>query len=56
MRNDLDLPVSLLANGNRIAQVAHAIIDLDFIVEEFLKGSDVEDLVRGRLGGIDNEL
>lgn len=45
MCNDLNLPLTLLANLNRIAQVTHTVVDLDFVVEELLEGGNVEDLV-----------
>lgn len=45
MRNNLNLPISLLADGNRITQITHTVIDLNLIVEELFECSDVEDLV-----------
>lgn len=45
MRNNLDLPIALLADRNRITQIANTIVDLDLIVKKFLEGGDVEDLV-----------
>lgn len=45
MCDDLDLPFTLLADLNRVAQITHAVIDLDLVVEELLEGGDVEDLV-----------
>lgn len=56
MGNDLNLPFTLLANLDRVAQVAYAVVDLDLVMQELLKGGNVEDLVRGRLGGVDDEL
>jgi len=56
VRDDLDLPVALLADGYHIAQVADAAVDLDAVVQELLEGADVEDLVAGGLGGVDDEL
>ena len=56
MCNDFNLPFTLLANLNRVAQIAYAIIDFDLVVQELLKGRNVEDLVRGGLGGVDDEL
>jgi len=56
MRNDLDLPIALLADLDRVAQVPRAAIDFDAVVQELLKGGDVEDLVRGGLGGVDDVL
>lgn len=56
MCNDLDLPLALLANLYCVAQVTHAIVDLDLVVEELLERGNVENLVRSRLGGVDDEL
>ena len=56
MSQNLNLPIPHLADLDRISQVTNAVIDLDFIVEELFKGGDVEDLVRGGLGGVDDEL
>ena len=54
--NDFDLPFTLLANLDRVAQITHAIVDLDLVVQELLKGRNVENLVRSGLGGVDDEL
>ena len=43
--NDLNLPFTLLTNLDRVAQVSHAVIDLNLVVEELLEGRNVEDLV-----------
>ena len=56
MRHHLDLPIPLLADRDRVAQVAHPVIHLDFIMQEFFKGRNIKDLVRGWLGGVDDEL
>ncbi len=56
MRNNLDLSIALLADRNRVAQISNAIINLDLIMEKFLECRDVEDFVRGWLGGVDDEL
>ena len=56
MRHNLYFPVPELRNHNRIAEVANAVIDFDLVVQEFLEGGDVEDFVRGGLGGVDYEL
>lgn len=45
MCDDLDLPISLLADGNCVAQVTHSVVDLDLVVEKLLEGSDVKDLI-----------
>ena len=56
MCHHLDLALSLLANLNGVAQVPDAAVYLDLVVEEFLKGRDIEDLVRGGLRSVDDEL
>ena len=56
MRNNLNLPIPLLANLHRFAQVPYPPIDLDLIVEELFESGDVEDFVRGGLRGVDYEL
>jgi hypothetical protein len=56
MRNDLDLSITLLRDGNRIAKVTGAAFDLDTVVEELLEGLDVEDLVVDGLRAVDDEL
>ena len=54
--NHLDLPIALLANLHDIPQVPHAVVHLDLVVQEFLEHGNIEDFVRGGLGGIDDEL
>lgn len=56
MRHHFDLPLPLLGDLHRVAEVADAVVDLDLVVQELLEGGDVEDLVRGGLGGVDDEL
>lgn len=56
MGNDLDLALALLLNNDIVAQVVGAALDLNSILEELLKGGDVEDLVVGRLLSVDDEL
>lgn len=56
MGNDLNLALALLLNNDIVAQVVGAALDLDGILEELLKGGDVEDLVVGRLLSVDDEL
>ena len=45
MCNDLDLPLALLANLYRIAQVTHTVVDLDLVMKELLESGNVENLV-----------
>lgn len=56
MSNDLNLSIRLLADLDVVSKVTRATVDFDTVVEEFLKGLDVEDLVVDRLGAVDNEL
>lgn len=56
MGNDLDLALALLLDDDVVAEVVGAALDLDALLEELLEGGDVEDLVRGGLGGVDDEL
>jgi hypothetical protein len=56
VRNDLDLSFSNLADGDGIAKVAGAAVNLDAVVEELLEGGDIKDLVVHGLGSIDGEL
>lgn len=56
MRNDLDLALADLLDLDIVAQVARAALDLDTVVQEFLKGRDVEDLVRDGLTAVDGVL
>lgn len=54
--NDLDLALTLLLDNDVVAQVVGAALDLDAVLEELLEGSDVEDLVAGRLRSINDVL
>lgn len=56
VRNDLDLAIALLADLDYVSQVTGAAFDLDAVVKELLEGGDVEDLVVGGLGAVDDEL
>lgn len=56
MGNDLDLALALLLDNNVVAKVVGSALDLDAVLEELLEGSDVEDLVAGRLRSVDDEL
>lgn len=56
MGNDLDLAIALLGDDDVVAQVVGAALDLDAVLEELLKGRDVEDLVVGGLGSVDDVL
>lgn len=54
--NDLNLALALLLDNNVVAEVVGAALDLDALLEELLKGGDVENLVGGGLGGVDDVL
>lgn len=56
MCNDLDLPISDLLDVDLVAQIAGATLDLDAIMQEFLEGRQVEDLVANRLRAVDGVL
>jgi hypothetical protein len=49
MRDDLDLPIPLLRNGDRIPEIARPSLDLDPVVQELLERRNVEDFVVDRL-------
>jgi hypothetical protein len=54
--NDLDLALTRLGDHDVVTEVADTALDLDAVVEELLEGGDIENLVGGRLGSVDNEL
>lgn len=56
MGNNLNLAVALLANLHDVAEIANTVVDFDLVVQEFFKGGDIEDLVRGRLRCVDDVL
>lgn len=56
MCNNLNLPITLLADLDGVAKIAHSVIDLYLVVQELLESGDIEDLIGGGLGGIDDEL
>jgi hypothetical protein len=56
VRNDLDLSIALLGDGNGVAEVTGAALNLDAVVKELLEGLDVEDLVVDGLRAVDDEL
>jgi len=56
VRHDFDLVAADLGDGNGVAQVAGAAIDLDALREELLEGGDIEDFVRNGLGAVDGVL
>ena len=54
--HDLDFVAAHLGDGNVVAEVAGAAVDLDAVVQELLEGGDVEDLVGDGLGAVDGVL
>lgn len=57
MGNNLDISVlDRVLDDYGVAEVADAAIDLDALLEELGEGGDVEDLVAGGLGSVDDEL
>jgi hypothetical protein len=54
--NDLDLALTLLLDNDVVAKVVGAALNLDAVLEELLKGGDVEDLVAGGLRSINDVL
>lgn len=54
--NNLNLAVAGLRDGNGLAQVADAAVNLDAVGKVLLEGGDVENLVAGGLRGVDDEL
>lgn len=56
VRDDLDLSIADLRDGNVVAQVARAAFDLDAVVEELLERREVEDLVADGLAAVDGVL
>jgi hypothetical protein len=56
VRDNNDLAFALLGDLDNVAEVTGATLNLDLVVQELLERSDVEDLVGGRLRGINHEL
>jgi hypothetical protein len=56
VRHNLNLSISNLRDRDRVAEIAHTVLNLDLVMEEFLERRQVEDLVADRLGAIDGVL
>ena len=56
MRDNLDAPIAEVRDGDRVAEVAGAAIDLDALLQEGGEGGGVEDAVVGGLLGVDDVL
>jgi hypothetical protein len=54
--DDLDLAIGSGGDLDDLAEVSDAAVNLDLLVEELLEGRNVEDLVAGGLGSVDDEL
>lgn len=54
--DDLDLAVAEVGDGNVVAEVTGAALDLDALLEEGGESRGVEDAVLGWLLGVDDEL
>jgi len=54
--NDLDSAIAEVGDGDVLAEVAGAAVDLDALLQEGREGRGVEDAVLGRLGSVDDEL
>jgi hypothetical protein len=54
--HDLDLAVTEVVDGDVVAEVAGAAVDLDALLEEGREGGWVEDAVLGWLARVDDEL
>ena len=56
VRDDLDLAVAHLRDGDVVAQVPRAALDLDALVQKLLEGAEVEDLIADGLRAVDRIL
>ena len=56
MGNNFNLAIALLRYGDDVAEITSTTFPLDTVVEELLKVGNVEDLVVGRLGSVDDIL
>lgn len=56
VRDNLDLALANLLDGDVVTEVVGAALDLDAVLEELLEGGDVEDLVASGLLSVDDEL
>jgi hypothetical protein len=56
VRHNLNFSISNLRDRDRVAEIAHTVLNLDLVVEEFFERRQVEDLVADGLGAIDGVL
>lgn len=56
MADNLDLSISNLRDRNLVAQVTGSALNLDLLVQEFLEGGQIEDLVAYGLRAVDGVL
>jgi hypothetical protein len=54
--HDLDLAIAEVGDGDGLAEVTGAAVDLDALLEEGCEGRRVEDTVLGGLRSVDDEL
>ena len=56
MRNNLDASIAEVGDGDGVAEISGAAVDLDALLEEGCEGGGVEDAVLRWLGCVDDEL
>jgi len=56
VRDNFDLAIASLGDGDLIAEVTGSALDLDLVVEEFLESGEIENLIRDGLGAVDGVL
>ena len=56
MSDDLDLSITDTFDLDLVAEVTDTVLNLDLVLEELLEGGNVEDLIGGRLGSVDDVL
>lgn len=56
MGDDLNLSITDTLDLDLVTKVTDAVVNLDLVLEELLEGGDVEDLIGGWLGSVDDVL
>ena len=56
MCNNLNLALTLLRDLDNVAEVSDTAVDLNLVLQEFLEGGDIEDLIASGLRSVDDEL
>jgi hypothetical protein len=54
--DDLNLSITDTLDLDLVTKVTDAVVNLDLVLEELLEGGDVEDLIGGWLGSVDDVL